>query len=452
MMRRVYSRDALLVKMQSDSALHEKCARMSKREPAAASLYAETARPAPPTSPLAGDAKAKVVIVGGGFTGLSAALHLAERGVDALVVEAEGIGWGASGRNGGQVNPGLKWEPERLLASFGPDLGGRMARLGATAPDLVFDLVARNAIDCEARRGGTIRAAVTKKSEAGIREHIRQGGADILALEGEGMAHATGTAAYAMGSLDRRGGNLNPLGYARGLAEAAIKAGARIATSTRALKLSCEAGRWRLTTDKGIIIAERVILGTNGYSDDLWPGLRKTVVPVLSSIAATEPLPAEVAATILPGRASLYEVSASHAYYRLDAFGRFLMGGRGVMRPSSEFADYRGLIAHAVRLFPTLAAARWRQCWNGRVAVTWDELPHIHEPAEGLGIGLGYNGRGVAMATAMGRMLARRAAGGTAEELDLPVTEIAPMFAHFGWPLAVAARLKWDTAKERFAG
>jgi len=423
---------------------------MPQREPSAASLYAETARPAPPTAPLAGDAKAQVVIVGGGFTGLSAALHLAEMGVDALLVETEAIGWGASGRNGGQVNPGLKWEPERLLGAFGPDLGGRMARLGATAPDLVFDLVARHGLDCEARRGGTIRAAVTKKSEAGIRQHIRQGGAEIVALEGEAMARATGTSAYAMGSLDRRGGNLNPLGYARGLAEAAMKAGARIATETRAAKLSRAGGRWRLTTDKGVITAERVILGTNGYSDDLWPGLRRTVVPVVSSIVATEPLLPQVSAAILPGRASLYEISASHAYYRLDAFGRFLMGGRGVMRPSSDLPDYRGLIAHAERLFPALNAARWRYCWNGRIAATWDELPHIHEPAENLSIGLGYNGRGVAMATAMGRILARRAAGGTAEELDLPVTKIAPMFAHFGWPLAVAAKLKWDTAKERF--
>ena len=155
---------------------------MSSTEPPAASLYAETAPPAPPTSPLAGDASAQVVIVGGGFTGLSAALHLAELSVDVLVVEAGDIGWGASGRNGGQVNPGLKWEPERLLATFGPDLGARMARLGATAPDLVFDLAARFRIACEARRGGTIRAAVANKSEAGIREHIRQGGADIVAL------------------------------------------------------------------------------------------------------------------------------------------------------------------------------------------------------------------------------------------------------------------------------
>jgi glycine/D-amino acid oxidase-like deaminating enzyme len=421
---------------------------MTGREPAVASLYVETARPGAPTAPLAGDVTAEVAIVGGGFTGLSAALHLAESGVDALVVEAADVGFGASGRNGGQVNPGLKWEPEPLMAAFGADLGGRMARVGATAPDLVFELVARHGIDCEARRSGTIRAGSSEKSAAGIRDHIRQGGGDIVALEGEAMAQATGTSSYAFGSFDRRGGNLNPLGFARGLAEAALKAGARIFTATRAIKLAREGGRWRLTTDRGMVSAERVILATNGYTDDLWPALRRTIVPVLSSIVATETLPADVAAAILPGRASLYEMSASHAYYRLDAFGRFLMGGRGVMRPSSEIADYRGLIARAQRLFPALRGARWRFCWNGRVAVTWDQLPHIHEPAPGLSIGLGYNGRGVAMATAMGRMLARRVAG---EPLDLPVTEVRPIPAHFAWPLAVSARLKWETAKEQLS-
>jgi glycine/D-amino acid oxidase-like deaminating enzyme len=421
---------------------------MTARDPPAASLYAQTARPAPQTAPLDGDATTQVAIVGGGFTGLSAALHLAEMGVDAWVVEVGDVGFGASGRNGGQVNPGLKWEPERLVSAFGLDLGGRMARLGATAPDLVFELVARLGIDCEARRGGMIRAAVSQKSEASIREHIRQGSGEIVALEAAAMARATGATAYAFGSLDRRGGNLNPLGYVRGLAQAALEAGARIATSTCVKKLKREGGRWRLTTDKGIVTAERVFLATNGYSDDLWPGLRRTIVPVLSSIVATEPLPAEVVRTTLPERSSLYEISASHAYYRLDAYGRFLMGGRGVMRPSSDFADYRGLIAHAKKLFPALEAARWSHCWNGRVAVTWDELPHIHEPAEGLSIGLGYNGRGVALATAMGRMLARRISN---EELDLPVTSLQPISWHFGWPLAVAARLKWDAAKERWA-
>ncbi len=423
-----------------------------RREPAPRSLYDETARPPPATQPLPGDSSADVVIVGAGFTGLSAALHLAEAGYDALVIEAREIGFGASGRNGGQVNPGLKWEPDRLVAAFGAELGGRMTKLGAEAPDFVFDLIARHGIACEARRSGTIRAALQPRSEPALREHVRQWearGADIDWLDRAAVAAHTGTHAYLMGSLDRRGGQLNPLSYARGLAGAAIKAGARIATQTRVLKVAREGAGWRLETPKGVVDAHRVILATNGYTDNLWPGLARTIVPVFSSIAATEPLSRAQAAAILPGRAALYELSASHAYYRVDAQGRFLIGGRGVLHPSSNMADYAHLIAHAKSLFPALAGASWSRVWNGRVAITRDELPHIHEPAEGLHIALGYNGRGVAMATAIGARVARRAVGAPAEELDLPITEIAPIKGHFAWPLAVAARLRWERARER---
>ena len=243
---------------------------------AARSLYAETARPAPPTRPLEGDASAEVVIVGAGYTGLSAALHLAEAGSDALVIEASDIGFGASGRNGGQINPGLKWEPQRLIAAFGRDLGERMARLGDEAPALVFDLVDRHGIDCEAHRGGTIRAASRAKAETGIREHVRQGaarGADIAWLDSAAMTRLTGASAYVCGSLDRRGGNLNPLAFARGLAEAAMQRGARIATQTRAICLARKNGGWSVETDRGVVSAKRVLLASNGYTDALWPGL-----------------------------------------------------------------------------------------------------------------------------------------------------------------------------------
>ncbi|MFD2032864.1 NAD(P)/FAD-dependent oxidoreductase [Ancylobacter dichloromethanicus] len=194
--------------------------------------------------------------------------------------------------------------------------------------------------------------------------------------------------------------------------------------------------------------AQRVILATNGYSDDLWPGLRRSVIPVFSSITATEPLPPELAAPIMPNGVVLYEMSASYAYYRLDEAGRFVMGGRSVLRPASAPDDFRTLVAHATRLFPVLKAVEWTHRWNGQVAVTWDHLPHLHEPEPGLLVGLGYNGRGVAMATITGRMLARRAAGGGPETLDLPLTRISPIPFHAGWPLAVKARLKWDRLRE----
>eukprot|EP01037_Dinobryon_pediforme_P021018 gene21018-21777_t len=416
------------------------------------STYTETARLEPPTPTLSGRQSARVVIVGCGFTGLSAALHLALDGIDTIVVEANEIGWGASGRNGGQVNPGLKWEPDALEAAFGADLGHRMAELGDAAPQLVFDLIAKHGIACAPTRGGTIRAAVSKRSEIGIRDHVRQWqsrGADIRLIDRSEVAEIAGTSAYALASHDLRGGSVNPLGFARGLAAAAIAAGARIFCGSHAWRLRQFAAGWLLDTVGGSVLADTVVIATNGYSDDLWPGLRRSIVPVYSSIAATEPLPPELAAAIMPARPVLYEMSAAYAYYRVDAEGRLLMGGRSVLRDSSDMADYRGLIAHAERLFPALKSVRWTHCWNGRTAITPDHLPHIHEPAEGVHIGLGYNGRGIAMATAVGRMLARRVAGGRIEELDLPVTGISPIFGHFAWPVAVQARLRWESLRER---
>lgn len=427
-------------------------ARTIARRPPPPSLYAETAAPAPLTAALEGDVTAKVTIVGGGFTGLSAAVHLAEAGIDAVVIEANEIGWGASGRNGGQVNPGLKWEPDELEAAFGPELGTRMVRLGHGAPDLVFDLIARHGIDCAPRRAGTIRAAVSKRSAAGVCEYHRQWsarGADVALVEAAALEDLTGTGAYPLGVHDRRGGQLNPLGYARGLARAALKAGARIFTGSPATGVSRDAAGWTVSTPDGRVRAERLVLATNGYSDDLWPGLRRSVIPAFSAITATAPLPPDIAAAIMPSGVVLYEMSAAYAYYRVDDAGRFVMGGRSVLRDSSAPRDYRSLMAHARQLFPALESASWTHCWNGQVAVTWDHLPHLHEPESGLHIGLGYNGRGVAMATAMGRMLARRAGGGGPEDLDLPVTRISPITGHVAWPLAVKVRLNWEKLRER---
>jgi glycine/D-amino acid oxidase-like deaminating enzyme len=252
--------------------------------------------------------------------------------------------------------------------------------------------------------------------------------------------------------LDRRGGNLNPLSYARGLAQAARRAGAKVCGGSPVLSLRREGAAWVLATPQGTVRAGRVVIATNGYTGPLWPGLAQSIVPVFSGITATEPLPPEVAASILPSRSSLYEISARYIYYRVDEAGRFLMGGRSVMRDTHEPADYAVLVRHARELFPALASVRWTHCWNGQVAVTPDELPHLHEPEPGLAIALGYNGRGVAMATAVGRMLARRMAGAPAEALDLPVTPVRPMPLHGFWRIGVAAEMAWSAMKERLAG
>lgn len=412
------------------------------------SLYAETARPAHPAPPLDGDRRAGVVVVGAGFTGLSAALHLAQQGVETVVLEAGEPGWGASGRNGGQVNPGLKYDPDTIERDFGPDLGGRMVALSGAAPDLVFRLIERHQIACGALQSGTLRTAITARGArevAATADEWRRRDAPVELLDRAAIQAATGTARYHAAVLDRRGGQVNPLGYARGLAQAAAQAGATIHGGTRVSRVRKAGGRWQVETPRGIVTAEKLILATNGYSDDLWPKLRRSIVPLFSAIAATEPLSPAVVERIMPVRASVYEIGSITVYYRFGPDNRLLMGGRSVQRDVDGPAALRYLTDYTVRLWPALKDARWTHGWSGRLAYTPDHYPHVHEPDPDALICLGYNGRGVAMSTAMGPQLAGRILGGP---IDMPVTTIREMPFHALWRSGVAARVVYGRIRD----
>ncbi len=404
-------------------------------------LYQHTAEPGVALPMLDGDWRAQVVIVGAGITSLSTALHLAEKGTDVVVLEAHEPGWGASGRNGGQVNPGLKHDPDAVERDHGVELGSRMNALAGSAPAFVFDLIERHAIRCEARRNGTLRAATRPAQAEQIRRTMQQWaqrGAAVEFLDGPAIAEATGTARYIGAMLDRRGGDLNPLSFSRGLCRAALAAGAGIYGQSAALDMRRSSQAWKIRTATGTVTAAHVVLATNGYTDDLWPGLRRTVVPVFGAMASTTRLPDAIAAQVMPGRSVLYESGPVTVYYRVDGGGRLLIGGRGPMREISSTSALPHLIAYARRLWPSLAEVEWSHAWGGRLAMTRDQYPHIHEPAEGMLVCLGYNGRGVAMATVMGAQLARRILTPSAD-FDMPVTNMKTIGLHALWPIAVRA-------------
>jgi glycine/D-amino acid oxidase-like deaminating enzyme len=420
-------------------------------KPLPPSLYAETARPAIAAPPLDGDRRTSVAVIGGGFTGISAALHLAERGVDVTLLEAHQPGWGASGRNGGHVNPGLKYDPDDIERDFGPDLGARMVAFSGNAPQVVFDLVRTNQIQCEARQGGTLRAAYSASNAAQLRGSAEQNilrGLPVTLLEGDAAREMTGTPRYLAAMLDRRGGSVNPLGYARGLAEAATRAGARIHGGSAVANIARRDGGWAVATPSGTVHAEKLVLATNAYTDDIWPKLRRSVVPVFSGIVATEPLPSEMVARILPNGAVLYENGQITVYYRVDVEGRLVMGGRSPMRDGVSFDTLGWLIRYTERLWPELRGVRWTHAWNGQLAVTTDHYPHFHEPAEGVLISLGYNGRGVAMATTMGGEIARRMLGTPVAELNMPVTTLKEIPFHALWKTAAAARIVYGRIRD----
>ncbi len=415
-------------------------------------LYTLTATPAVPTAPLGGALRVEVVVVGGGYTGLSAALHLAERGRRVALLEAREPGWGAAGRNGGQVNAGLKHEPDDVERALGPLHGPQLVRLAGGAPDLLFELIARHGIDCEARRTGTLRAAYREQHCSTLRASVAQWARRGVAVEfwdAPRVAAVTGTDRYVGATFDARGGAVNPLSLARGLAAAASRLGATIHSATPALRLERDGTGWRVTTPGGVVRADRVVLATDGYSDNLWPGLRTSIVPIYSSIIATTPLPSPLCDALLAGGCVVYEAGNITVYYRRDADGRLLMGGRGRQHSDAARAHYGHLVRYAERLWPALAAVEWTHWWNGQFALTPDFYPRFHAPAPGLFIGLGYSGRGVAFGTAMGAQLAAAAAGEPLESLALPVTPVPRLRFHRFWRIGVAAGVSYGRIRDR---
>jgi glycine/D-amino acid oxidase-like deaminating enzyme len=267
-------------------------------------------------------------------------------------------------------------------------------------------------------------------------------------LERARIAEATGTGRYLCALMDRRGGHINPLGFARGLAQAAMQAGAKVYGATPVAKVSKNGATWNVETPTGTVRADKLILATNGYTDGLWPRLRRTIVPVYSGIVATEPIPEKIARAVFPARSSLYELGRVTVYYRLDSSNRLLMGGRCRQRHVTHPDQMRFLIRYAHRLWPQLRPFKFTHGWNGQLALTTDHYPHIHEPAEGVLICLGYNGRGVAMSTAMGPELARRAMGGRTAEISMPITDLKTIPLQGLWRTAVAARITYDRIRD----
>jgi glycine/D-amino acid oxidase-like deaminating enzyme len=373
------------------------------------SLWAATTPAISVFEPLGADVRVDVAVVGAGFMGLSAALHLAEQGCSVAVLEAAEVGWGASGRNNGLVAPGLKRDPEEVLRMLGEDSGFRLLKLSGDAPGHVFGLIERLGI--------------------------------------------LGTDYYSGAWLDRRGGSINPLAYARGLATAVAAAGAEIFERTAVTAIDRGGDGWRVSTAGGSVTSSMILCCTNAYNHGL-PALRGTVIPLRTAQIASVPLADEQAARIVPGGESVSDTQRLLTSFRRTADNRLIMGGASATAGNEHAGLFRQLRIAAARRFRWLDDVRWEFGWSGYLALTRDHLPQIIRLGEGYYSGIGCNGRGIGMATVVGRELAEIATGKAEDDSDIPVrrpTKIPGFaFRHAGVAAGVLINRALDTVERRF--
>ncbi|MBL8590375.1 MAG: FAD-binding oxidoreductase [Methylobacteriaceae bacterium] len=401
------------------------------------SYWRDVTAPGPDCPPLAGDVVADVAIVGAGFTGLSTALHLRERGARVVVVEAVEPGHGASGRNNGQVIPTLtRLEPDDLVARYGA-AGDRFADLVRDCAALLFDLTRRHAIAAEAEQTGWIQPAHSpgrlKISEKRVRQWGARG-APVELLSRDDVARMTGSPIWSGGFWNRSGGHVNPLALARGLACAALAAGAAIHSRTPAMRIAREAGKWRVETPGGALRADGLLLATNAYSSEfasaLAPDIAREVVPVLSWQMATTPLGDNVRRAILPGRQAVSDTHGDLYFMRWDARGALISGGALVV-PANGAARLRARIgARLRRVFPQLGDVEFSHVWNGYIGMTDDYGPRLHRLGPNGYAWVGCNGRGVGLAAALGREFAAALSGEDESRLALPFSAVRPLPLH----------------------
>ena len=414
----------------------------------------------PPTRILTGSERTDVAIVGAGLTGLSAALEATRLGMTVAVIEANGIGTGASGRSFGQVVPYLKHEPGHALKLFGEGRGERLVSAAASGPDFVFQLIEDYQIACEAMQTGLIFAAHSAEGLKRLGKRAafwQERGAAVEILDRGMTAKAIGGGDYPGALLDHRGGTLNSFALTVGLARVAATNGARLFCHSPVDALHrYGTAAWEITTKSGAIVADKILICTNAYRNDWAPSVETLVLPIRVHQVASEPLPAEIASTILPGGRALTDTRRLPSGVRITKDRRLVVTVEGPLF-AAERADLKSATERVSSLFPHLERIVWQSSWSGWIDMAPDQYPRVIEVAPGILAGLGLSGRGLALGPLLGRDLARRAGGAHPDELAFDVDEprSAPRWPIGGRVIAQGAALqrKWmdriDVWRER---
>jgi len=397
-------------------------------DPRSHGLWEKTA-PLPPSTPrLEESVSADVAIVGGGYTGLSAALHLAEAGVSVRLLEATEIGFGGACRNVGLINAGMWVMPDDFQKELGPRYGEKLLEFLGNAPFLVPELIEKHAIACELEKNGTLHCAVGPEGLRELEERARQWqkrGAPVNLLDAAETARRIGSNAYAGSLLDMRAGTLQPLAYARGLAHAAVRAGAKLHTGSGVIGTGEANGKKIVRTAFGEVSADWIVVATDAYSIGPWEEVRREQVYLPYFNLATAPLSADLRRSILPGREGCWDTKEILSSFRMDRAGRLVFGSVGALRGTGTVVHKRWARRSLKRIFPQLGEVGFEAEWYGKIGMTDNALPRFHKFGENV-IGFsGYNGRGIAPGTSFGKLLARHILGEVPEAgLPLPLTGV----------------------------
>ncbi len=400
------------------------------------------------------DCVADVCVVGGGYTGLSTALHLARRGLDVRLLEQSQIGWGASGRNGGQVHVGMRREQPWLEAQMGKEDARALWRLALDARDYLDELLATHEIECELRLG-LLYADHKPRYTAATRRHVdfmrtRYAYSALRFVDRTELREMLAGDAYCSGALDSRGGHLHPLKYARGLARAAQSSGAQLYENSEVISVRRDASRWRVQTRTAAVLARYVVLACNGYLRGLAPKVASRVLPINNFIATTRVLGADGARALIRDGIAVSDSRFVVNYFRITADHRLLFGG-GESYGYRFPRDIQGFVRpHLLKVFPQLAREPLEFAWGGTLAITPTRMPYVCELEAGFYNASGFSGLGVVLAPYVGKILADAMTGERAE-FDLLARVPVPRFPGgraLRRPTLIAAML-WYALRDR---
>ncbi|NER59267.1 FAD-binding oxidoreductase [Pseudomonas sp. MAFF212428] len=388
--------------------------------------------PAAPAAALAAEIKADVCVIGGGITGLSAAIHLLEQGKSVVLLEARAIGHGGSGRNVGLVNAGTWIRPDDVEATLGQQQGSRLNKVLGEAPAEVFALIKRLGIDCQARNEGTLHMAHNASGVADLQSRHQQWsrrGADVQLLTGAQCQEYCGTDKISAALLDRRAGTLNPMGYTRGLAAAVRRLGGQLFEQSGVTGLAREGSGWQVKTAQGAVSADKVVISTGAYTEGDWTDLQKHYFRGYYYQVASTPLQGAAADNVLKHGQGSWDTRTVLSSIRRDDQGRLLLGSMG--RVDNKPAWFVRSWADRIQshYFPQLGKVDWEMHWTGCIDFTPDHLMRLFEPAPGIVAVTGYNGRGNTTGTVIGKAFAQYLLQDNPDALPIPFAPMKPVSA-----------------------